>query len=94
MPRLRTLLIFLLAFSFVACASGPQPAPEAVKAAAGVPLIPRAVLFDNPERSSAQLSPDGARLAPVDGVLNIWVQTLGQEDAKPVTQDKKRGVRI
>jgi dipeptidyl aminopeptidase/acylaminoacyl peptidase len=97
MRTLRTLLVFLLAFSFIACASGPQPAPEAAETAAGVPLIPRAVLFDNPERSSAQLSPDGTRLsylAPVDGVLNIWVQTPGQDDAKPVTSDKKRGVRI
>jgi dipeptidyl aminopeptidase/acylaminoacyl peptidase len=97
MSRLKTLLILVLACSFVACTSGPQPAPDTEKAPAGVALIPRAVLFDNPEKSSAQLSPDGTRLsylAPVDGVLNIWVQTPGQEDAKPVTKDKKRGVRI
>ena len=34
-------------------------------------LIPRSVLFGNPERSSASISPDGLRLAylaPVDGV--------------------------
>ncbi len=97
MQRLKTLLAILLALSLTACASGPQPAPDAAKDAVGVPLIPRAVLFDNPEKAAARLSPDGTRLsylAPVDGVLNIWVQTLGKEDAKPVTKDKKRGVRI
>ena len=41
-----------------------------------VDLIPRSVLFGNPERTSPQLSPDGTRLtwiAPLDGVLNVWV---------------------
>lgn len=42
----------------------------------GVPLIPRSVLFGNPEKVSLSLSPDGTRLAflaPLDGVLNVWV---------------------
>ena len=37
------------------------------------PLIPREVLFGNPERANPQISPDGTQLgylAPVDGVLN------------------------
>jgi len=62
-----------------------------------VPLIPREVLFGNPDRASPQISPDGSRLAflaPVEGVLNVWV---GPRDnvagAKPVTQDKLRGIR-
>ena len=41
-----------------------------------VPLIPRTVLFGNPDRDQVLLSPDGAYLsfvAPHDGVLNIWV---------------------
>ena len=40
------------------------------------PLIPRDVLFGNPQRAQARLSPDGkwlSFLAPVDGVLNVWV---------------------
>lgn len=60
------------------------------------PLIPRAVLFGNPERSGPQLSPDGKRmayLAPDKGVLNVWVRTLGQSDDKVVTSDRKRGIR-
>jgi dipeptidyl aminopeptidase/acylaminoacyl peptidase len=65
--------------------------------AADVPLIPREVLFGNPQRAQARLSPDGkwlSFLAPVDGVLNVWV---GPHDdlskAEPVTEDKKRGIR-
>jgi dipeptidyl aminopeptidase/acylaminoacyl peptidase len=60
-----------------------------------VPLIPRSVLFGNPERVSPAISPDGTRvayLAPVDGVLNVWVGPLGGE-AHPVTDDRDRGIR-
>jgi dipeptidyl aminopeptidase/acylaminoacyl peptidase len=59
-------------------------------------LIPREVLFGNPERISPQLSPDGERLAyiaPDDGVLNVWVGTLGADDARAVTHDRDRGIR-
>ena len=45
-----------------------------------VELIPRDVLFGNPERESPRVSPDGTRLAwlaPVEGVLNVWVASLG-----------------
>ncbi len=61
------------------------------------PLIPREVLFGNPERASPLLSPDGRRiayLAPVDGVLNVWVGTPGGTDFRPVTHDTERGVRV
>jgi len=60
------------------------------------PLIPRTVLFGNPTRAAPRLSPDGTRLswlAPVEGVLNVWVATSGGEDAHPVTDDRDRGVR-
>lgn len=65
-------------------------------AAAPPELIPRQVLFGNPERSSPQLSPDGkmlAYLAPDQGVMNVWVRTIGQSDDRVVTQDRKRGIR-
>jgi len=62
------------------------------------PLIPRKVLFGNPVKMSPQISPDGKRLsylAPdAKDVLQVWVQTVGKEDAQQVTHDKKRGVRI
>jgi dipeptidyl aminopeptidase/acylaminoacyl peptidase len=59
-------------------------------------LIPRSVLFGNPERSSPQISPDGTMLgylAPDHGVLNVWVRTLGQTDDRVITKDRKRGIR-
>ncbi len=61
------------------------------------PLIPRDVLFGNPERAAPQLSPDGTRLsylAPLDGVLNVWVGDVDGSNARPVTQDRDRGVRV
>ena len=62
-----------------------------------VALIPREVLFGNPEKAAPQISPDGTRmayLAPVDGVLNVWVGHVGQNNQKPITHDTDRGVRV
>ncbi len=62
-----------------------------------VPLIPRKVLFGNPDKIQPRLSPDGvhlAFLAPVDGVLNIWVGPADDPDAaRPVTHDRGRGIQ-
>jgi dipeptidyl aminopeptidase/acylaminoacyl peptidase len=61
------------------------------------PLIPRALLFGNPERGSPRISPDGTRIAfsapDKKDVLQVFVQTIGKDDAKIVTADKKRGIR-
>jgi dipeptidyl aminopeptidase/acylaminoacyl peptidase len=68
-----------------------------------VKLIPREVLFGNPERVSPRLSPDGARLAwiaPHEGVLNVWVAPaspetgVGWDQAEVVTRDADRGIRM
>ena len=63
-----------------------------------IPLIPRKVLFGNPDRANPQLSPDGTRigyLAPVDGVLNVWVGPVDDPGAaRPVTHDTGRGIRF
>jgi dipeptidyl aminopeptidase/acylaminoacyl peptidase len=69
-------------------------------------LIPRDVLFGNPERVSPRLSPDGQRtawIAPKEGVLNVWVAPTGGDRAgqeavdwdaaASVTDDKDRGIR-
>jgi dipeptidyl aminopeptidase/acylaminoacyl peptidase len=61
-------------------------------------LIPRDVLFGNPQRAQGRLSPDGkwlSFLAPVNGVLNVWVVKTGEDLSKAVavTEDKKRGIR-
>ncbi len=62
------------------------------------PLIPRKIFFGNPDKASAQISPDGhniAYLAPRDGVLNVWVAPISElESAQPVTSDTGRGIRF
>ncbi|PVM84469.1 S9 family peptidase [Caulobacter radicis] len=64
-------------------------------------LIPRAVLFGNPERGGCQISPCGRWLAfaaPHQGVMNIWVTDWDADSAKalasarPLTNDRHRGV--
>ena len=61
------------------------------------PLIPRQVLFSNPDRAQVTISPDGkhlAFLAPEQGVLNVFVAPRGSPDeARAVTADRHRGVR-
>lgn len=58
--------------------------------------IPLEVLYGNPERMQPRISPDGKRMsyiAPVDGVLNVWMGTAGGDDFAPVTKDTDRGIR-
>jgi dipeptidyl aminopeptidase/acylaminoacyl peptidase len=88
LKRLPALLLVLLTLASLA----------AVPLAAELPpLIPREVLFGNPERSNPQMSPDGTKLAWLapdkKNVLQVWVKTIGSEDDRVVTADKKRGVR-
>ena len=67
-----------------------------------VELIPRTVLFGNPERIAPHISPDGTRLAwiaPHEGVLNVWVAPIGAsgvdwDAAAAVTADTDRGIRV
>jgi dipeptidyl aminopeptidase/acylaminoacyl peptidase len=70
-----------------------------------VELIPRQVLFGNPERVSPRISPDGTQLAwiaPSDGVLNVWVapanadrdEGIDWSAARVVTDDTDRGIRM
>ena len=71
---------------------------DAVPAVPPVPLVPREVLFGNPEKVQPRISPDGKRLAhiaPLNGVLNVWVGDVGapEDTFKPVTNDTDRGVR-
>lgn len=58
-------------------------------------IIPRSVLFGNPEKMRARISPDGEKLAyiaPVNDVLNVWVRTVGEDDDRAVTSDEHRGI--
>jgi dipeptidyl aminopeptidase/acylaminoacyl peptidase len=81
----------------VGCSQADTPAPGARAAAAdATPLIPRRVLFGNPDRAQVRISPDGkyvSFLAPRDGVMNVYVAPVGDPGAaKPVTNDRKRGI--
>lgn len=62
----------------------------------GSGLLPRRVIFANPERSVVRISRDGTRIAfraPVDGVLNLWVAPIDQIDnARPMTAVSDRNL--
>jgi hypothetical protein len=62
------------------------------------PLIPRKTFFGNPDKALVRLSPDGnylSYLAPLEGVLNVWLAPRDNLDAaKPITQDKGRGIQF
>jgi dipeptidyl aminopeptidase/acylaminoacyl peptidase len=68
-----------------------------VASAKDAPLIPREILFGNPEKANPQLSPDGKLLAYIapdkKNVLQVWLRTLGKEDDQKLTDDPKRGIR-
>ena len=61
-------------------------------------LIPRSVLFGNPQRAAARISPNGkwiSFLAPASGKLNVWVAPVDDlSKAKQVTDDKVRDIRV
>jgi dipeptidyl aminopeptidase/acylaminoacyl peptidase len=92
------LLAGALLLSMVDVSSAPAAGDgKAAQAVAKTPLIPRDVLFGNPDKAGPRISPDGKHLsylAPVDGVLNVWVAPVDDlAAAKAVTHDKKRGIR-
>ncbi len=61
------------------------------------PLIPRTILFGNPQRTRPQISPNGKHLAYLapdnNDVLQVWLRTLEQEEEHQLTADQKRGIR-
>ena len=61
-----------------------------------VPLIPRKVILGNAEKDRPLISPQGTRIAYLapssDGVINLWVRTIGKNDDRMVTQDKESGI--
>jgi dipeptidyl aminopeptidase/acylaminoacyl peptidase len=105
-------LVLLPLFALFACeeplpVAPPQPPPAPTDAAQAAPpaqppradasLLPRKLLFGNPDRLPPQLSPDGKRLlfiAPDQGVLNVWVGPADDvKAAKPVTHERTRPIR-
>ena len=58
-------------------------------------LIPREVLIGSAQEFNPRISPNGKMLAyigPDKGVFNVWVRTVGQNDDRVVTSDRKRGI--
>lgn len=66
-------------------------------AASAADLIPRQILFGNPSKAQALVSPNGQWLswiAPKEGVLNIFVAPIDHpEQAKAVSDEKTRPIR-
>lgn len=93
-----TSLFIALALAPVAQAAAPAPLPqESAADSDATPLIPRRVLFGNPDRTQVRISPDGrwiSFLAPDAGVMNVWVAPAGSPDvARAVTRERQRGIR-
>jgi len=100
-----TTIIFVVGFSYQKIAAGDWATSVSAKSFTSSSnstgkeptLIPRSVLFGNPQKASARVSPNGKWLsfhAPVDGKLNVWVAPADDiASAKPVTDDKKRDIR-
>jgi dipeptidyl aminopeptidase/acylaminoacyl peptidase len=55
------------------------------------PIIPVKVLFGNPAHEMPRISPDGTRLSFMaegdKGLLHVFVQTIGKDDARQVTHN-------
>lgn len=87
------LLPLIAALAYHAAKKGP-PMQKDISSTA---LIPREVLFGNPDRMKVRLSSDGkyiSFIAPEDGVLNLWAGSrTDPQSAAPLTHDKKRGIR-
>ncbi len=76
----RTILLF-------ACTAALAQTPE---------LIPRSVLFSNPEHDEVTISPDGKSLgylAPSEqGVANVWIENVATHENRMVTRADHRGI--
>lgn len=109
MNQLKSLAPLCLSLAILGCTDAPTSesvesaaetqtaAVDSASAEVKNELIPRELIFGNPTYSSVQISPNGtliSYLAPLDGVMNIWVAPVGDlAAAKAVTADKGRGIR-
>jgi len=61
------------------------------------PLIPREILFGNPDRNSPQISPDGKYLSYIapdnNNVRQLWLRSFGAHDDRQLTHEKNHGIR-
>ena len=102
---MKRFLFFLPVIMLLGCGDGEAPVadntaepfvePEHVSSDNSERLIPRQILFGNPERVGPQISPDGSMIsyiAPVDAVLNLWVMNRDMSEPRQLTFDTNRGV--
>ena len=85
---IKNVIIVLFISIFIPSLSFASQTPE---------LIPRSVLFGNPEKAQPAISPDGTKLAYLapdsNGVLNVWISDLDLSNPKLVTKAEGPGVR-
>ncbi|MDM7860740.1 S9 family peptidase [Alteromonas sp. ASW11-36] len=105
MNHIKSIAPICLSLTLFACSEAPTTnavdnttvADQSAVTNEPVELIPRELIFGNPTYSSVQISPNGkmiSYLAPLDGVMNIWVAPVDAlSAAKAVTADKGRGIR-
>jgi dipeptidyl aminopeptidase/acylaminoacyl peptidase len=90
MNKLKKISILIMIFAILIISSW------TIYQGAKTELIPRKILFGNPERITARLSPDGTKisfLAPINDVLNVWVGPIEDPtSARPITKDTDRGI--
>ena len=97
--RILASLVLSAAMLLAGCArhdKGKSGPPQMRKDGPPAQLIPRRLIFGNPDRSQVQISPDGRHvsfLASRDGVMNVFVAPADDpNNAKPVTNDRTRGI--
>jgi dipeptidyl aminopeptidase/acylaminoacyl peptidase len=86
---MRKLILAPIVFALLAgCASQLAQLP---------PLIPREILFGNPERNNPQISPNGKYLSYIapdkNNVRQLWLRTFGAHDDRQLTHEKTHGIR-
>lgn len=95
--RKKVYLILLIIFTIALVINIIQRGDGVMKGKEITAMIPRKVLFGNPEKSTVRLSHDGkymSYLAPYNGVMNIYVASIDQpEKAEVISNDTKRGIR-
>jgi dipeptidyl aminopeptidase/acylaminoacyl peptidase len=93
--RFRLLLtcLFFFSFSLTPLVAFSVEGPKADTDLKQIKLIPRSLLFSDPQYTRVRISPDGkhlAYLAPHQGALNIWVgEPRHLKTMKPLTQQTR-----
>jgi dipeptidyl aminopeptidase/acylaminoacyl peptidase len=92
MITIRSLLILTLVLTGFVFSNVLQLNSQEIVDAEAIPLIPRAAFFSQDPDMAVKISPNGKQISflkPYEGVLNVWVQNIGdKQEAFPVTKSK------